>query len=178
VNVRAVTAAAIVICSAQLLVFAQTSTDDDRCQLPSDLQDEVSKAYPDSSVIKLNDLSPDDREFFRKDHATDCPGLVRVDFFGDGKPTLAMVLLDSTKKKLHLIVANRPRKMWEFRQLDTLDAGPIPAAWQDKPGRYDDVYGKKTLIAIHPVIVLCRYEAWAIVYDWTGRRIEKVWISD
>jgi hypothetical protein len=28
------------------------------------------------------------------------------------------------------------------------------------------------------VIVLCKYEAWAIVYSWTGTKVDKVWLSD
>jgi hypothetical protein len=34
------------------------------------------------------------------------------------------------------------------------------------------------MIAKRPVIVFCKYEAWAIVYSWTGTRVDKVWISD
>jgi hypothetical protein len=50
--------------------------------------------------------------------------------------------------------------------------------WTEKPGKYDDVYGEKTLNATRPVVVLCGYNSWAIVYAWTGKKVEKVWISD
>jgi len=46
------------------------------------------------------------------------------------------------------------------------------------PEKYRDVYGGKTIKATHPVIVLCGYGSWAILYAWTGEEVDKVWISD
>jgi hypothetical protein len=148
-----------------------------KCEFPPALQDEVTKKYPGAGIVNVNDLSADDGEFFRKAHGNACPGLAKVDFYGDGKPTWALILLNSAQKRLYLVVAHR-LDSWILLVLDSLDVGPIPVVWRDKPGKYDDVYGEKTLTSSHPVIVFCQYEAWAIVYSWTGKRVEKVWISD
>jgi hypothetical protein len=45
-----------------------------------------------AKLVRLSDLS-DDLGLFQKDHGNACPGLVNVDFYGDGKPTLALVLI-------------------------------------------------------------------------------------
>jgi hypothetical protein len=61
------------------------------CKLPPGLSDVISKKYPGTSLVELTDLSAEDKAFFRKDHGTRCPGLVTVDFYGDGRPTWAVV---------------------------------------------------------------------------------------
>ncbi len=148
-----------------------------QCEFPQDLKDEVSIRYPGFTLVKLADLSADDKAIFQKDHASQCPGSASVDFYGDGKPTHAIVLVDKRKKKANLIVAHKLGR-WELQLLESSDTTPLPVVWRDRPGKYQDVYGEKKLAATHPVIVLCGYESWAIVYAWTGSKIEKVWISD
>jgi hypothetical protein len=54
----------------------------------------------------------------------------------------------------------------------------FPVVWREGPGKYRDVYGEKTIRATHSVVVLAEYESWAILYAWTGKGIEKIWISD
>jgi hypothetical protein len=103
--------------------------------------------------------------------------LVKVDFYGDGKPTWALVLFNSSRKKSALVVVHRLEK-WEFQMLEPWGAGGVPVVWREEPGKYDDIYGTKTIRAAYPVIVYCGYESWAIVYGWTGKNVEKVWISD
>ncbi|MGA9594450.1 MAG: hypothetical protein WBS18_15230, partial [Candidatus Acidiferrales bacterium] len=61
--------------------------------------------------------------------------------------------------------------------LDTAK-GSVPVVWSQPPGEYRDVYGKKTIRATNQVIVFCGYESWAILYAWTGKEVEKIWISD
>ena len=50
--------------------------------------------------------------------------------------------------------------------------------WREGPGKYDDLYGKKTLRAKGPVIVFSGLESWEIVFAWMGKEVEKVQISD
>jgi hypothetical protein len=141
------------------------------------LRDEISSRYQGFTVVKLADLSAEDKEIFQKDHGSQCPGLVAVNFYGDGKPTRAIALIDESRKKTDLVIAHKLGR-WELQLLESSDTGPVPVVWSDKPGRYHDVYGEKALTATHPVIVFCGYESWAIVYGWTGKKVEKVWISD
>jgi hypothetical protein len=174
-TMRSIIVAGLLLCCT--FSSAQPSKNPAKCGFPPALQDEVTKKYPGARVVTVNDLSVDDKNFFRKDHGNTCPGLAKVDFYGDGKPTWALVLINSAKKRLDLVVAHR-LDAWKLQALDSLEAGPIPVVWRDRPGKYDDVYGEKTLTSAHPVVVLCQYEAWAIVYAWTGKEVEKVWISD
>jgi hypothetical protein len=150
------------------------------CGLPAGLREEISNKYPGTRLVGLADLQEEDEELFRKEHGSQCPGLARVDFYGDGKPTLALVLLhdETSGPKAELVLAHQRRKAWEIKSLDTADASPVPVVWREGPNNYNDVYGQKTINATKPVIVLCGYGGWAILYAWAGKRVEKIWLSD
>jgi hypothetical protein len=151
----------------------------DTCSLPPDLQREVATKYPGTRLVALPDLAEDDKGFFLKDHGNSCPGLVKVDFYGDGKLTLAFVLFTKSGPNQHtdLFVAHKVGEGWKIARLDT--GGPnAPAVWSQPPGEYKDIYGNKTIRATHPVIVFCKYESWAILYAWSGSRVAKIWLSD
>jgi hypothetical protein len=150
------------------------------CALAAGLRDEISRKYPGTHLVTLADLNEEDRKLFQKEHGAQCPGLVSVDFYGDGKATFALVLIrdETTARKTELVVAHQRQNGWETISLDIADAAPVPVVWREGPGKYDDVYGQKTLSATRPVVVLCGYESWAILYAWTGKQVEKIWISD
>ncbi|MGC1484949.1 MAG: hypothetical protein WA789_14220, partial [Candidatus Acidiferrum sp.] len=69
------------------------------CELPRDLQSVIESKYPGRTVVSLSDLGDDDKGFFQKAHGDTCPGLVEVDFYGDGKPTLALALTTKSVAK-------------------------------------------------------------------------------
>jgi hypothetical protein len=151
------------------------------CNLPQDLQRRIAGRYPGARVVELTDLSQDDKKFFHTDHGNACPGLAKVDFYGDGKPTLALVLVmkDGAKGKTQLVVAHQVGNEWKVNSLDTGGPSPnAPVVWSEPPGKYKDVYGNKTIMATRPVIVFCGYESWAILYAWTGKDVTKIWIMD
>lgn len=150
----------------------------ERCSLPPALGSEIRRKYPDTTLVNLKDLNAHDRKLFEKDHGVRCPGLVKVDFYGDGRPTWAIVLLHHKPGggETELVVAHQFNNAWEIHSLDRADE--VAVVWTEAPGEYRDVYGDKTLRATRPVIVLCGYGSWAILYAWTGREVEKIWISD
>jgi hypothetical protein len=163
--------------------FAQATAPQtsEACVLPQDLQREVAIKYPTAKLIELSDLEEDDRKFFQSDHDNSCPGVVKVDFYGDGKPTLALVLIpkSGTKEPTKLVVAHHDEGKWLFTLLDTGGPSPdAPVVWSQPPGEYRDVYGNKTIRATKPVIVFCKYESWAILYAWTGKGVSKIWLAD
>jgi hypothetical protein len=156
--------------------FAAQSKDD--CSFPSGLQDEITKRFPKTKLLRLTDLSAHDRNLFQKEHGNRCPGFVKVDFYGDGKPTFALVLIsmETPKKTAELIVATQIAGGWDIHLLEKTDGAPV--VWSQGPGTYTDVYGQKTIHSANRVIVLCGYESWAILYAWTGKTADKVWLSD
>jgi hypothetical protein len=165
-----------------LFVFVQmmaAAPPNEACDPPQSLQREIASKYPGAKLVSLSDLGDDDRGFFQKDHGDSCPGLVKVDFYGDGNPTLALVLItkDGAEDNTRLIVAHQVGQTWKMKLLDTGGAS-VPVVWSQGPDEYRDVYGEKTIRATRPVIVFCKYEAWAIVYAWTGKQVTKVWIMD
>jgi hypothetical protein len=149
------------------------------CELPQDLQREITANYPGAKIVSLSDLSEDDKGIFQKDHRDACPGLVKVDFYGDRKPTWALVLIsgDGATQKAELVVAHQVGKDWSIASLETSKLS-VPVVWSQGPGTYRDVYGEKTIRAKRPVIVFGEYEGWIIVYSWTGRNVDKIWLVD
>src|SRR5207245_1530346 len=173
----------VLICAVGLYLFAANqevyaAPAKNSCDLPTGLREELSKKYSDMRPVSLADLDEYDRKLFQKDHGARCPGLARVNFYGDGKPTWAVVLIsgENPKRKAELVVARQAAGGWEIRSLDTTDGTPV--VWREGPGKYDDMYGEKKIRAKNPVIVLCWYGSSAIVYAWTGTEVEKVWLSD
>jgi len=149
------------------------------CAIPAGLREEISRKYPNARVVNLADLDEGDRKLFQHDHGTQCPGIVKVDFYGDGRPAWALVLIlgIGSKMKADLVMAHQVGDSWETNLLESADAS-VPVVWSEGPGKYRDVYGEKTIRATHPVVVFYGYSTWAIVYAWTARGVEKVWIRD
>jgi hypothetical protein len=158
---------------------ARTAPPNDACDLPQGLQHEIANKYPGAKLVSMSDLDENDRALFQKDHGNSCPGLVKVDFYGDGKPTLALVLIarDKSKEKAELVVAHQVGEHWSLTLLDTAQSS-VPVVWSQDPGEFHDVYGKKKIRATRPVIVFCGYNSWAILYAWTGKDAKKIWIAD
>ena len=174
---------AILMCVVSLYLFAANQVvvaapPQDRCALPPGLPDGISKKYPGGRVVALAGLDEYNRKLFQKDHGSRCPGLVRVNFYGDGRPTWALVLITgkNPKRKAELVVARQVASGWEIRSLETTDGTPV--VWREGPGNYADLDGKKTIRATRPVIVFVGYGGWGILYAWTGKEVEKVQISD
>jgi hypothetical protein len=174
----------VLTCAASLCLLATNqvvvaATPNDRCAVPPGLSEEISRKYPGASPTHLAELSEYDRKLFRKDHGTQCPGLVRVDFYGEGKPTWAFVLIArvNSKRRAELVVAHQVGNRWEATSLDTAEDA-VPVVWRQGPGDYRDFYGEKTIRATHPVIVFAEYEGWAILYAWTNKEVKKIWIND
>jgi hypothetical protein len=151
------------------------------CTLPQGLDSKIPAKFPGAHLASLADLDDYDKKLYTKDHGSRCPGLVRINFYGDGKPTWALVLIsgtDAKKTKAELIVARQLDGEWDIRSLETTDGTPV--VWREGPGKYEGLYAEndKTIHATNPVIVFCGYESWAIVYSWNGKEVEKVWVSD
>ena len=170
-------------CVASLCLFAfiqavAAAPPPDRCVYPRGLHDEISKKYPGTHLVGLADLDDYNRKLYQKDHGTRCPGLVRANFYGDGKPTWALVVIagEPPKRKSELLVARQVGKTWEIRSLQTSDGAPV--VWREGPGKYDGMYEKEPLRAKSPVIVLCWYGSSAILFAWTGSEAKKIWLSD
>jgi hypothetical protein len=179
-RVKSIAILALAFCLLVFVKVAVAAPPGGTCNLPQDLQREIATKYRGAELVTLSDLDADDKGFFQKDHGDACPGLTKVDFYGDGKPTLALVLIAKTdaKGKAKLVVAHEVAGRWQTTVLDTADGAPVPVVWMQSPGRYRDVYGKKEVRATKPVIVFTGYESWSILYAWMGRRVAKIWLQD
>jgi hypothetical protein len=170
----------LAFCLLGLAGTAAAAPQNDACNVPTALQHDIAAKYPGAKLVTLSALDADDRGFFQKDHGDACPGLTKVDFYGDGKPTMALVLIamSGAKETTKLIVAHQVSGRWQTRVLDTADAAPVPVVWSQPPGHYTDVYGNKEIRATKPVIVFTGYESWSILYAWTVSGVKKIWLQD
>jgi hypothetical protein len=178
VKVKSLAISAVVFCSFVLAQVAAAQSSNDPCDLPKGLQSVVESKYPATKIVSLSDLSEGDKQLFRKGHADSDPGLVKVDFCGDGKPTFALALTTKSQDNpgTKLVLAHHLGANWEIAILDKAD-GPIPVVWSEKPGEYKSVYGKR-IRATKPVIIFCGYSSWAVLYAWTNSRVAKIWLRD
>ena len=152
----------------------------DLCSLPQGLDSKITARSPGAHVVSLADLDDYDKKLYTKDHGAHCPGLVRVNFYGDGKPTWALVLLSGygQTSKAELVVARKLDTDWEIRSIHSLTSSGTPVVWREPAGKYEGVWGDKTIHARNPVIIFCAYESWAVVYAWNGKAVEEVQMSD
>ena len=178
VRLKSIVVSAVWFCLFALVQVASAQSPNDACDLPKDLQTVVEGKYPATKIVTLSDLNEGDKQLFQKEHDDSCPGLVKVDFYGDGKPTFALALTtkSQTLPTTKLILAHRAESNWEVTTLDKAD-GPIPLVWSEKPGEYKSVYGKKIKSA-RPVIIFCGYSSWAVLYAWMNNRVAKIWLRD
>jgi hypothetical protein len=167
-------------CFLALVPLVHAVGPNEACNLPQQLQSGVAEKYPGAKVVSLSDLDEDDKGFFQKDHGDACPGFTKVDFYGDGQQTYALVLITKTdaKAKAELILAHYVNGRWETKMLDTTDGAPAPVVWSQPPGDYRDVEGTKKIKATRPVVVFAGYESWGILYAWTGNGVSKIWLRD
>ncbi|MBZ5644171.1 MAG: hypothetical protein LAO19_15520 [Acidobacteriia bacterium] len=151
----------------------------DACDLPQSLQREITTKYPNAKLVTLLDLREDDKRFFQKSHGDACPGLVKVDYYGDRQPTWALSLIsgDGAKEKAELVVAHQVGNDWRIASLETAKLS-VPVVWSQGPGHYRDVYGQKQIRATSPIIVFGEYGGWIILYSWTGKTTDKIWLID
>jgi hypothetical protein len=170
------------VCVAMFFALAipvvQAAPPNDPCNLPRSLQEKISNEFPSARLVRMADLNEQGRRLFQRDHGGECPGVVKVNFYGDGKPTWAVVLIsgENPKRKAELIVGHQVGDVWEIRSLEITDG--TPAAWREGPGKYESLDGQKTIRATTQVIVLAGYGSWAVLYAWDGKDVQKIQISD
>jgi hypothetical protein len=148
------------------------------CDLPKDLQSVVDSKYPGRTLVSFSDLGDDAKELFQREHSDSCPGMVKVDFYGDGKPAFALALATKrvAKGKTELVLAHQLGVVWKTTTMATTN-GPARVVWSEKPGEYKDVSGVKKIRATNPVIVFCGYSSWAFLFAWKNNKVEKLSIS-
>ena len=165
----------LLCCSGATAAYAEPSS---ACVLPSNLHEEITEKYPHMRVVTMADLDEHDQKLFRKDQGRHCPGLTKVDFYGDRSATWAIVLIsgESPNRKAQLLVARQTENAWETRLLDSTNGTPV--VWSESAGKYEGMSEPYTILAKNPVIVFCGLESWGVVFAWNGKEVEKLQIWD
>lgn len=136
--------------------------------LPSALNQIVKQRYLDFNVLT------------KKDSRHGCPGIAKVDFYGDGRTVYAIVIrkprgLGAVVEE-KLLLAEKEDKHWKVTTLAENDSpGNVS---QEPAGEYGDMYRTRSFRTKGDLIVYFGYESWAVGYGWTGEKIEEVQLTD
>ena len=137
--------------------------------IPTAVQKIIQQRYPGFHVLT------------KKESGHGCPGIAKVDVYGDGRTVYAIVILTDRgfgwQKAGKLLLAKKNAHYWEVEVLDEGDGYP-GSLWHESAGQYGDRYGEKTLRSKGEVIIYFGHESWERAYGWTGEKIEWVQLSD
>lgn len=137
--------------------------------LPSSLDKIISQRYLGFQVLT------------KKDSSHGCPGIAKIDFYGDGRIVYAAVIrrVRGTERSGEgkLLLAEKENKNWKVTILyEGDDWGNVA---YEPAGLYGDMYRTRSFETKGDLIVYFRYDqTWAVGYGWTGEKIEKVQLTD
>ncbi len=150
--------------------------------LPESLAESLGRVHPGAKVLTLDQLHRRERRLFKKEEGRRCPGVVHLDFFGDHREAYGVVLVTgaSQRRRLRLIVASRTSQApaWNIETLEAMKDPSLATLAKRRPGVYEDLRRKEKIEANAEALVWVRWDSWAILYAWTGQKIDKIWLSD
>ena len=150
--------------------------------LPSTLAQSLGQLYPSSALLTLDQLDRQARSLFVKEEGLRCPGVVRLDFFGDHREAYGVVVVTGAGEasRSHLVLASRidVASQWSIQTLHTLGDPSLATVAKEKAGSHEDLYRERKIEAKGEALVWIGWESWATLYAWSGEKIEKIWLSD
>lgn len=140
-----------------------------------------SETIPTAVKKIIYDRYPDFHIRTKKDSTHGCPGIVKVDFYGDGRAVYAVVIQkDRDDKGIQqdgkLLLASRESQGWKVEILE--DEGDAGSVWHAPGEEFSDMYQGRTIAAKGDMIIYFWYESSAVGYGWTGEKIETVQLAD
>lgn len=173
------TAFTIVLVNACILEARQPSTEECTAVLPKSVENLMRKTFRQWEIVSeklLGGLPPD----YRKERPTGCPGVLRLDLYGDGRPVFAILIMreiqNGWQTKL-LLAEQESHKKWKLQTIweaNDVDGVLLPVP----PGEDSDIWRDVTIRGTGEGILYIKYEAYAIVFRWTGQSIEHVYVMD
>lgn len=133
-----------------------------------------SETIPTAIQKIIRERFPDFHIRTKKDSTHGCPGIVKVDFYGDGRAVYAVVIQKDRDGKL--LLASKEGQGWKVEVLE--DEGSPGSLWHAPANEFVDMYGERTAKAKGDIILYFGYESWERGYGWTGDKIEWVQLTD
>jgi hypothetical protein len=146
-----------------------------RCarQLPAPIVACLARDFPGQAVVSAQDLSPEDRQLWRKLHGDACPGVASGRFLSPSRDAYAVVLSRKAGKRLYetLVVYELRNGACRKHVLvqDALTTTPS-VVYRLAPGRYDDPESGESFTSRLAVIAYAHLESEALLFHWDGRR--------
>ena len=150
--------------------------------LPESLAESLGRLHPGGKVLSLDQLHRRERRLFKKAEGRRCPGIMHLDFFGDHREAYGVVLVtgEGQRRRSRLILASRTDQVsaWNIETLGATKDPGLATLTKKEPRVYEDIHHRKKIDAQAEALVWVRRESWAILYAWTGQRVEKIRLSD
>lgn len=134
------------------------------------------KANPGWSIVKLSDLSEDDKNLWKLNHQGLCPGLASAKL--DSKHTwYALALISEAKGKIYeklvSLKVNRPTVTSYLLSSPQIVVEPF-VVWRTRPGTYLDYHTGKKIMIRHDSFVYEKIESASVQFYLHDGRIQKL----
>lgn len=135
------------------------------------------KTHPGWRVVKIKDLTADDRVIWRKDRPGGCPGMVQADFDGSGKKFTVLSLLTTQNGETRQVtLALRGKTIYALRK--TRKTANPTVLYLEQPGiarQWDSV---QQVVVPNQSVSIVQLESSAEQFYYADGRFQSVWTSD
>lgn len=152
----------------------------DRKCLPSEIEEYLENNFGEWRVVRLEDLLPEDKQLFLKQHPDDCPGFTSGAYRCSDSQSFAVVILSSDnppRAKLlafdHVGESYEATTLWEIPNVSN-----IPVVFTMPPGAYLSWERDEEVTTECPVIFYVHYEASAWMFYWSKGKWRELQISE
>lgn len=148
---------------------------------PADVSKAIKKYFPGWHLVGITDLHEDHRRLWREQHGDDCPGLVAGHFDGQTRVShIALLLRQEGSRILETVIhvsrgSGGPRIRTLSRPTETVSGSALVRM---PPGEYEAIEGDRKIRTGFDAVVYTRLEAGGVLYYWTGRRFDRLVVSE
>jgi hypothetical protein len=152
--------------------------------LPTGLAESLGSMFAEARVVTLRELDAEARAHFVAgvNGSQRCPGIVQLDFFGNKTTAFGILLVKgkAQQRRARLVLASQTEgsPAWRVETLLTEEDADIPYLVKEAAGEYEDVYGEEKIQTMGEALVWVDWGTVAILFGWTGAKVEKVWLRD
>lgn len=156
----------------------------DPCKaFPQELAHVIKRDYPGREIVTIKHLPGWRQAEYEKEGIKSCPGVAKVNFFGDGRLAYVIALVNPSEEKVaqkanpggFLLAYVDVAGVWKLKMLSKgwCSCEPIVAP----AGEYKNFYGNKIIRSKGEVIVE-DFGSAARLFAWTGNKIDSISIKD
>ena len=152
----------------------------DQRDLPAEVQRFLIKFVPTWTILRVDQLRPDDQIIWKRMHRGECPGIAVGNFNGMGQ-SYALNLVETSQGKLFqqlLVLLPDARKSDRFVLLAPMEVRAFSVATRMPPGRYENIEDGRYIVAKYDSVAMSVLESGTIQYYWNGTSFRNITTSE